>query len=295
MPAGSLLSDEFLTRLEALTLTSQRIFRGHLKGERRSKRRGFSSEFADYRNYVEGDDLRHIDWNIYGRLDRLFLKLFMEEEDLHVHVLLDTSRSMDWGDPNKLDYARRVAAAIGYIGLVNQDRVQIHAFSDGVRANTGALRGRKSSRRLFDFLDSMTAEGGTALLNTCNLLVQSRSFGKGICILISDLLDPAGYEEALKRLIGHNMDVYVIHLLAPEEVDPPLKGDLRLVDVEDRHEQEITVSLPLLKTYNETVRGYCAGIKSYCTKRGARYMFSATDVPFEDLVLTYLRRSGLFH
>lgn len=291
--AETFLDAEFMRRIERLTLVSRKIFRGRMKGERRSKKRGYSSEFADYRNYVEGDDLRHIDWNIYGRLDKLFLKLFLEEEDLHVHVLVDTSASMGFGDPQKLRYAQRVAAALAYIGLSNGDRVQVHAFQSGLGARTQALRGKRNARKLFDFLEQLQPAGGTNLYQACKTFSLQSRFGKGILVLISDFLDPEGYEEALKRLAGARMDVYAIHLLAPEEVNPDLKGDLRLVDVEDGAFQEITVSLPLLKQYRETVKSFCAGLRDTCVKRGAAYAFSPTDTPFDQLVLNTMRRTGL--
>ena len=158
-----------MRRIEKLNIVSKRIFRGRMKGERRSKQRGYSSEFADYRNYVEGDDLRFIDWNIYGRLDRLFLKLFLEEEDLHVHLLVDTSMSMGFGMPHKLDFAKRVAAAIGYIGLANMDRVQVHAFGEGLSGKTSALRGKVSSHKLFSFLEDLEPCGITGLRDTCQI------------------------------------------------------------------------------------------------------------------------------
>lgn len=291
--AEKLLTEDFMRRIEKLNLVSRKIFRGRMKGERRSKQRGQSSEFADYRNYVEGDDLRFIDWNIYGRLDRLFLKLFLEEEDLHVHVLVDSSLSMGFGEPNKMDYARRVAAAVAYIGLANQDRVQVHAFSGGLTSKTGALRGKNSCNKLFGFLENLRPDGATGLAETCKAFSQASSIGKGVAVLVSDFLDPAGYEEALKRLLGAGMDTYVIHILAPEEINPELTGDLRLVDVEDGAVQEITVSQPLLQQYHQTVKNFCAGIKDFCAKRGGVYVFSGTDVPFDQLVLNYLRRGGL--
>lgn len=291
--AEKLLDDDFMRRIEQLTLTSRKVFRGRMKGERKSKKRGFSSEFADYRNYVEGDDLRFIDWNIYGRLDRLFLKLFLEEEDLHVHVLVDTSLSMGYGTPKKLDYAKRVAAAVAYIGLTNLDRVQVHAFSGGLHKATNPLRGKRVSWQLFEFIEQLAPLGATGLNESCKQFALKARSGKGIVVLISDFLDAEGYEEGLKRILAGHMDVYCIHILSPEEVNPELQGDLRLVDVEDGSAQEITVSQPLLKQYNETLRNFCAGLKSYCTKRGASYVFSSTDVPFDQLVLNYLRTGGL--
>src|SRR6058998_3239844 len=149
--ATPLLDPQFLARLEQLELVSRKIFLGRLKGERRSKRKGQSVEFADYRNYVIGDDLRHLDWNLYARLDRLFIRLFMEEEDLHFYVLIDNSLSMDFGTPTKLHYAKQVAAALGFIGLVNLDRVMIEAFNNRLTQSLPAVRGKRSLWRVLEF------------------------------------------------------------------------------------------------------------------------------------------------
>src|SRR5205823_8508165 len=146
-----LIDPQFLHRLEQLELVSRKIFTGAIKGERRSKRKGQSVEFADYRNYVKGDDLRHLDWNLYARLDRLFIRLFMEEEDLHFYVLIDNSLSMDFGSPTKLHYAKQLAAALSFVGLINLDRVVIEAFNDRLTQSMPAARGRRSLWRVMDF------------------------------------------------------------------------------------------------------------------------------------------------
>src|SRR6516164_9429591 len=154
-----LLEPQFLARLEQLELVSRKIFMGRMKGERRSKRKGQSVEFADYRNYVKGDDLRHLDWNLFARLDRLFIRLFMEEEDLHVYILVDNSLSMDFGTPTKLHYAKQVAAALGFVGLVNADRVVVEAFNDRLTQSMPAARGRRSVWRLMEFLQKLEPAG----------------------------------------------------------------------------------------------------------------------------------------
>src|SRR5580693_4948574 len=192
-----LLDPQFLARLEQLELVSRKIFHGRMKGERRSKRKGQSVEFADYRNYVIGDDLRFLDWNLYARLDRLFLRLYMEEEDLHFYVLLDNSLSMDFGSPTKLHYAKQIAAALGFIGLVNLDRVVVEAFNDRLTQSLPAIRGRRSMWRLLDFLDKLQPAGASDLkraLRTFSL----KSTGKGIVVVLGDFMDKGGYEEALR-------------------------------------------------------------------------------------------------
>src|SRR3984957_20080224 len=153
--AKLLLDPAFMARLDQLDVMSRKLLAGKMKGERRSKRRGQSVEFADYRNYVIGDDLRFIDWNIYARLDRLFLKLFLEEEDLSLYVLVDVSKSCDFGEPNKAFYLKKVAAALGYIGLVNYNRVSICGMADGIVAETGAMRGRKRVAQMIEFISKL--------------------------------------------------------------------------------------------------------------------------------------------
>lgn len=291
-PAPPLLDPQFLHRLEQLELVSRKIFIGRMKGERRSKRKGQSVEFADYKNYVSGDDLRFLDWNLYARLDRLFIRLFMEEEDLHVYILIDNSLSMDFGSPSKLHYAKQVAAALGFVGLVNMDRVIVEAFNDRLVQSSPALRGRRFLWRLMDFLSKLQPAGPS------NLNASLRNFsikcsGKGIVILLSDFMDKGGYEEALRYLVARQMDVYAIQILSQEEIEPEIVGDLKLVDIEDEDEAEITVSGPLLKRYKQNLAAYRADLHEFCTRRGIAYLFTSNQVPFDRLVLSYLRKRGL--
>lgn len=287
-----LLDPEFLHKLEQLELVSRKIFVGRMKGERKSKRRGSSVEFADHRNYSVGDDLRHIDWNVYGRLDKLFLKLFLEEEDLHVYTMLDTSLSMDFGDPTKLHYGKQVAAALAFIGLVNQDRVVLETFSTGLDSGMPSVRGRSQMWRVVQYLDGLKASGESHLTKAAKAFA-IKHMGKGVVVVISDFLDKHGYEEALRYLLARNMDIYVIHVLSQEEVEPELAGDLRLVDAEDEDETEITVSAPLLRRYKQNLNAFVGGLKDWCTKRGITYIFTTNQNPFDKLILNYLRERGL--
>jgi uncharacterized protein (DUF58 family) len=287
-----LLAPDFLARLEQLELVSRKIFLGRMKGERRSKRKGQSVEFADYRNYVIGDDLRFLDWNLFARLDRLFIRLFLEEEDLHFYLLIDNSLSMDFGTPSKLRYAKQVAAALGFIGLVNMDRVVIEAFNDRLVQSLPAARGRRSLWRMMDFLQKLEPAGPSDLrkaLKTFSL----KCSGKGIVVLLSDLMDKGGYEEALRYLVARQLDIYVIQILSQEEIEPEIVGDLRLVDIEDDDVAEITVSAPLLKRYKQNLAAYRGALHEFCTRRGVSYLFTSNQVPFDRLVLTYLRQRGL--
>jgi uncharacterized protein (DUF58 family) len=287
-----LLDPQFLARLEQLELSSRKIFQGRMKGERRSKRKGQSVEFADYRNYVVGDDLRFLDWNLFARLDRLFLRLFMEEEDLHFYVLIDNSLSMGFGSPTKLHYAKQVAAALGFIGLVNLDRVMIEAFNDTLTQPLPALRGRRSLWRLLEFLDGLEAAGTSDLARSLRSF-SIRCSGKGVVVVLSDFMDKAGYEEALRYLVARQMDVYVIQILSQEEIEPSLSGDLKLVDVEDGDEAEITADGPLLRRYKRNLDAYRAALHDFCVRRGVSCLFTSNQVPFDRLVLHYLRQRGL--
>jgi uncharacterized protein (DUF58 family) len=287
-----LLDPPFLARLEQLELVSRKIFLGRMKGERRSKKKGQSVEFADYRNYVVGDDLRHLDWNLYARLDRLFIRLFMEEEDLHFYVLLDNSLSMDFGNPSKLHYAKQVAAALGFIGLVNMDRVVVEAFNDRLTQSLPSLRGRRNLWQLMNFLQKIEPAGPSDLRKALRSF-SIKCSGKGIVVLLSDLMDKGGYEEALRYLVARQLDIYEIQVLSQEEIEPEIVGDLRLVDVEDEDMAEITVSGPLLKRYKQNLAAYRAGIHEFCTRRGVSYLFTSNQVPFDRLVLNYLRQRGL--
>jgi uncharacterized protein (DUF58 family) len=287
-----LLDPEFRARIEQLALVSRKIFAGKLRGERVSKRKGESVEFADYRNYVVGDDLRFLDWNIYARLDALFLKLFLQEEDLHVSILVDVSRSMDWGEPHKGLYARRIAAAIAYIGLVNFDRVSIYAYSNGLQYELAGVRGRRLMFKVIDFLTRAEYEGVSNLAAACKQFA-IRHPQPGIVLVLSDFFEKGGYEDGLRYLLGRNYDLYTVQILSPEEADPPLAGDLRLTDIEDEDVAEVTISRALINRYKQNLQAYCGQLREYCTRRGISYLFTTTEAPFDQIVLSYFRTRGL--
>ena len=290
--SSPLLTPELLARLERLELVSRKIFRGRMKGERRSRRKGQSVEFADFRSYVHGDDLRFLDWNTYARLDRLFLKLFLEEEDLHFYALIDASRSMDFGEPTKFAYARQLAAALGFVGLVRGDRVKIDTLGQAGREPPPVLRGRRSLWRMLEYLEGLQPGTNVPLADGIKSFC-IRNSGKGIVVLISDLMDKSGYEAALRYLLAQDMDIYVVHLLSVEEIEPELQGDLRLVDCEDGDVAEITVSGPLLRRYRETLAAFVRSAREFCTRRGMVYLPARNDVPVEQLITGYLRERGL--
>ncbi|REJ66458.1 MAG: DUF58 domain-containing protein [Planctomycetota bacterium] len=275
-----------------MELVSRKIYRGQMKGERRSPRKGQSVEFADFRSYVPGDDIRFIDWNTYARLDKLFIKLFLEEEDLHFYALIDASLSMDFGDPSKLTYAKQLAAALGFIGLIRSDRVRIETLGQAPQAPGPVLRGRSSVWRMQQYLEGIEPGENVSLhegvRNFC-----LRNSGKGIVVLISDLMDKEGYEAALRYLVAQQMDAYVLHVLSEEELNPEITGDLRLVDCEDDDVAEVTVSAPLLKRYQQTLAAFIGGAKDFCSRRGMSYALVRNQMPVDELILSLLRRQGL--
>jgi uncharacterized protein (DUF58 family) len=288
----SLLDPAFMARLDQLDVMSRKMLAGKMKGERRSKRRGQSVEFADYRNYVIGDDLRFIDWNIYARLDRLFLKLFLEEEDLALYVLLDVSKSCDYGNPNKAMYLKQVAAALAYIGLVNYNRVSVVAMADGVVAETGALRGRRRVAQMIDFLQKLEPVGASHFTESCRrFALQHRQ--KGVCVVLSDFFIKEGFEAGLRYVAGGKYDLFCVQALSPQEIEPDLQGDLKLRDIEDDDMAEVSITQPLIKQYKANLNSYCLALKEFCTRRGGTYLFTSTAVPFDTLVLNYLRERGL--
>ena len=290
--SSSLLTPDFLLRLDRMELQTRRVLGGQVKGERRSRHKGVGLDFADYRHYTRGDDLRHIDWNLYGRLDRLFIKIFHEEQDLQCHLLLDTSRSMHFGSPQKLLFGKQLAAAIAYTGLKGNDKISLTAFDAHPGRSFGPFRGRHQVRRMLAMLDALESAGETSLEAMCrDLAVRVR--GRSVVVLISDLLDPAGYETALRYLTRESLDVFVVHLLSPEEIQPPANGHVELLDAETGHKVEITVNPRLLKVYQTNLAAFTGAAKDFCLKRGMFYSLVRSDARLEDLVLRDLRRAGL--
>jgi uncharacterized protein (DUF58 family) len=287
-----LLDSRFMVRLDGLDIISRRILQGRLKGERRSKRRGQSVEFADHRQYVHGDDVRFLDWNIYGRLDQLFLKLFLEEQDLSLHVLVDASASVSMGDPPKDLALKRLAAAIAYVGLVNNNRVSLCTFGDGLAGQMRHMRGRSSVNEMAELLVTAKAEGPTHFDKACRQWVATR-IGSGVTVVLSDFLFKEGFETGLKRLASDRFEVCVIQVLSPQERQPALAGDLRLVDVEDADVAEVTVSRALLNYYQRTLAAFCNALKDFCTRRGATYVLTDSAQSVERLVLDQLRSARL--
>lgn len=283
-----LLSADFLAQLERLALLSRRIFRGRVKGERKSPRKGISVEFSDYRPYGIGDDLRYVDWNIYARLDRLYLKLFVDEEDLCLHLLLDASASMEYGEPSKLRYSTRLAAALGFVGLMNLERVGVGVVRERTAEGWSPARGRGQILSLMGFLSRLRAAGPTSL-NEALASYALRAREPGLAVLISDLLDPVGYERGLKALLERRFDVHVIHLLAADEMNPSFAGDLRLLDAETGELRDLTLDGEALRLYRKRLHDFLEHAESFCRTNEISYHRVLTDTPVEEFMLRQLK------
>jgi uncharacterized protein (DUF58 family) len=307
---SSLLTPELLRRLEQFQLLAARRAKSSARGERRSRARGQSVEFADHRSYVPGDDFRYLDWNLFGRLEKLFLKLYEEERELPVRIFLDASESMTFGEPRKFDFARQVAAAIGYVALCGFDRVSVVPFPDARVRNGGgtessnleqaaiegalrSVRGRKSSMSFFQNLNALTAAGGADLNDSLRRgAIEARA--AGLAIVLSDFLDPAGYESGLNALVGRGFQVNAVQILAPEELAPTTFGDLRLVDSESGGLQEVTFGRFRMKAYQQTVQNFIQRLREYCTKRGINFFMAPSNMDLQDLLLKQLRKAEVW-
>ncbi|MBI2152450.1 MAG: DUF58 domain-containing protein [Candidatus Rokubacteria bacterium] len=283
-----LLTGDFLVQLERLALVSKRTFRGRVKGERKSPHRGSSVEFVDYRPYGVGDDLRYVDWNIFGRLDRLYLKLFVDEEDLCLHLLLDASASMDFGAPTKREYGCRLAAAFGFVALVNYERVGIGIVRDRVTEGWSPTRGRTQVLPFLGFLGRVRAGGATGL-NEGLASYARKCRDAGLAVVISDLLDPGGYESGLRALQEQRFDVHMVHLLAPEEMNPSFSGDLRLRDAETGEVRELTFDGEARRSYRRRLQEFLDAAERFCRSREISYHRVTTDTPVEEFVLRQLK------
>jgi uncharacterized protein (DUF58 family) len=312
-----LMGPAMLKRLDRLDVMSRKVFAGKLPGERRSKRRGRSVEFDDFRNYVAGDDPRHIDWNAFARLERLLIKVFREEEDLAFHIVVDASPSMEAGDPPKLRFAQRLALALGYIGVVNLNRVVLTSF--GERSGSGLvqlspMRGRRNIRRLAQFILDLGVAADDRLTpppppgpRTLTFTEAMRSValsrrGHGVMVVISDFLVPDDFGAALNYLSAEShggFDTWCVQVLSPGEIDPGreasrgLIGDLRLTDVETGQAAEVTMIPRTLERYRQRLKEHNERLASACAARGMTCVTLPSDTDLEPLLLDYLRRRGM--
>jgi uncharacterized protein (DUF58 family) len=295
----TLLDGAYARRLERLTLVSRKRLAGQGQGDRRSLRKGSSLEFADYRHYVEGDDPARVDWSIYSRTDTLFVRLYEEEEVLNVHLVVDASRSMDWGEPSKLRYARRIAASLGYVALNASNRVFVWPLS-ATAASYGPAWGRGRAGPMLSFIEDFKPfQQATPVLAGMHAppdLEQSlntfTSRTGGLVILVSDLLS-ANWEKALSRLAARAGEVVVLHTLSPQELRPTLGGDVRLIDRETGAAVSVTLNNDAIRLYSQRLDEWRRTIESFCARHGMGYVPVDTSTPLETLTFDVLRRRGV--
>ena len=291
-----LLDSDLLRRLERLQLLSQRWSKGALRGERRSRNRGYSVEFADYRNYVAGDDLRYLDWNLYGRLDRLFLRLYEEDRELPVTIFLDASESMTFGEPSKFRFAKQVAAAIGHVVLCGSDRVSVRVFpepKDHHRLSLINVRSRHSSLRLLQNLSELQG-GGQSDLNEELRKGAIESPHAGMAVVLSDFLSPTGYEAGIKALMARGFQIMAVSVWSAEEFQPTSYGDLKFVDAETGAMQEVSFGKFRLRRYQAVATAYVARLAEFCRRRGVAFWSVSSATSLEDLLLKQMRQLELW-
>ncbi len=287
------LDDGFLKNLEKLKLVTRKGVKGPERGEHKSWHSGEGLEFLDYRNYQPGDDLRYVDWSVYGRLDKLFIKLFHAEENQTIHILLDMSRSMHAGNPNKALNAKRLAAAMSYISLASQDKVHVVSFGERMKDSSPLVKGKRRYASILSYLMPLEPAGATDL-NTSLTEYASTCRRPGIAIVISDMLDPKGYEEGLKALAYRNFDVNVVQVLEREELSWTQTGNFILQDVETGELRRTSVDMAMVEQFRQRVHAFLTGIHEFCNNFGLHYYLYDTQVPFEEFLVDYVTRGTVF-
>lgn len=287
----TLFDDAFQRKLDYLALVSKRVFAGRMRAERRTKKSGSGVEFADHRDYQPGDDFRYLDWNVYQRFDRLLLRLYEEEEDLAIYFIVDASTSMGFGDAKKLRYAKRVVAALAYVGLANLDRVSIVGATDKALDRMPATRGKSRIFKVFRFLEELEADGRTNLEDAIKAFV-AQNKRRGLVVLVSDLYDPHGFERGINVLRYNKFDPFVVHVVDEQEAKPKLAGDVLLYDCETGDEREVTVTAKVLERFESAYRSYLDAIDRFCTSKQVPCVRADVSTPFDELVLRVFRRGG---
>jgi uncharacterized protein (DUF58 family) len=290
-PEEDLFDDEFQRKLDYLAMVSKRVFSGAMRAERRTKKTGSGVEFADHRDYAPGDDFRYLDWAAYQRFDRLLIRLYEEEEDLSIYFIVDTSSSMGFAGGAKLKQAKRLAAALAYVGLANLDRIAIVTATDEIQGRMPTTRGKARIFRIFRFLRGVKAEGQTDLGEAMKTFVAQHK-RRGLAVLLTDLYDPSGLERGINVLRYNKFEPFVLHVVDPNDARPDLRGDVRVYDCETGDEREVTVTAKVLERYAKAYEDYLDEAKRFCTSRQVAYFRADVNVPFDELILRVFRKGG---
>ncbi len=279
---SQLFDSTFLKKIERMALSARFSLDGTTAGNRKSRSKGSSVEFSDYREYAPGDDFRRLDWNAYGRFEKLFVKLFMEEREAPVSIFLDVSKSMDWGEPNKTIASRRLAAALAYISLTNFDSVSLTCVDEVIQQSCKSVRGKNFFYRVTDILENVNYSGGSHLQKAIE--GTSASWRRGITVLISDFFTLGDIHELLKYLTYHKQTVYVCHILSPQELVPTVSESVRLVDSENGRSMDITVTPALLNSYGKALENFRSHLEQSCLKWGTSYFHFSSELAVEEMV-----------
>jgi uncharacterized protein (DUF58 family) len=287
-----LFPPDFLTRVEYLSIVSKRVFRGRLLAQKRTMQLGSGIEFSDHREYAPGDDFRYLDWNVYARHGDLLLKRFEEEEDLHVYLMLDCSRSMGFGNPPKFDLARQLIAALAYIAMADLDRIAVFAFARNTVAEFPLSRGKARILPLMRFLEDLPSGGQDTNLAASVQDMLQRSRRNGLAVVVSDLFDEHGFHPGLDQLRYRRFDAHVIQIHDPREADPALLGDVELVDVESDAVRKVTVSEKNIRMYKQLFANHQLAVREYCRNYGFGCVQNPSTIRFDDLLLRMMRETG---
>lgn len=286
-----IFDDEFQRKLETLAVVSKRVFSGAMRAERRTRKTGSGVEFADHRDYVPGDDFRYLDWNVWQRMGRLLIRLYEEEEDLSIYFIIDASSSMGFGDGEKLRHAKRLVAALAYVGLANLDRVTIVGASDAIDGRMPETRGKSRIFRVFRFLRDVRPSGETDLESAIKTFVAQHK-RRGLAVLVSDLYDHKGFEKGINALRFAKFEPFVLHVVDDKERTPELRGDVRVYDCETGDEREVTVTAKVLDRYAKAYDDWLATVGKYCASKQVDYFRAEVTVPFDELILRVFRKGG---
>ena len=288
-----LFPPDFLTKLEYLSIMSKRVFRGSLLAQRRTMHLGSGIEFSDHREYATGDDLRYLDWNVYARHGDLLLKRFQEEQDLHVYLMIDCSRSMGFGSPPKFDLARQLTAALAYIALADLDRIAVVAYANDIISEFPVTRGKARILALMKYLESLSTIGTDTNLSKAVQGLLHRGTRNGLVVVLSDLFDQNGFSRGFDQLRSRRFEAHVLQLHDPKEADPKLLGDAELEDVENGSIRMVTINERMLRRYKQLFTDHQTSVRDYCRRYGLSCTQSPSIVPFDQLMMTMMRSAAI--